>query len=95
MQLTKYKFELSNPIERLLKDDQVESVKEDLKFARRFLNALTYRVQKELDDTIKDNESTVHYENPNWTYLQAEQLGYRRALRKVLEFIDPKEVNDD
>lgn len=89
--LTKYRFEVSNSLERMLNEKQTEAVKEDLKFARRYLNVLVARIEKELDDKIKESEAAINYEKPNWELIQAELLGYRRALRKVKEIIRPIE----
>lgn len=89
--LTKYKFELSSSLERLLNEQQVHDVKEDMKFARRFLNLLVARLDKELDEKVKESEDQFNYELPNWELKQAELLGYRRAIRKVKEVIRPIE----
>jgi len=89
--LTKYKFELSNSLERLLNEDQISGVKESLAQARRYLNLLVARLDKELEDKVEESEATFNYEDPNWAYKQAELLGYRRALRKVKEIIRPIE----
>lgn len=89
--LTKYRFDLSNSLERLLNDRQTEAVREDLKFARRYLNVLIARLDKELEDKVKESEAELNYELPNWELKQAELLGYRRAIRKVKEIIRPIE----
>lgn len=89
MVLTNYQFELTNSLERLLGEDQVESINKDLKFARRYLNVLVARLEKELEDKIKEDESLVDFTNPNWALTKAERLGYRRAFRKVIEIIGP------
>lgn len=92
MILTNYRFELSNSLERLLDNkEQVNSVNHDLQFAKRYLNVLIFRLNKELEDKIKEDENLGNYENPNWALLQAERLGYRRALRKVIDIIRPIE----
>ena len=92
MLLTKYRFDLSNSLERMLKNsEQVEAAKESLQFARRYLNVLVHRLEKELDDKLKEDENTLNYESPNWALQQAERLGYRRALRKVIDIIGPIE----
>lgn len=89
--LQKYKFEVSSVLERGLTAQQTSEIKEDLKFARRYLNALTDRIEKELENKIEESEGVFNYEQPNWAYKQAELLGYRRALRKIKEFIRPIE----
>ena len=92
MILTKYKFGLSNSLERMLKNpEQVEATTESLQFARRYLNVLVARIEKDIEDKVREDENTISYESPNWALQQAERLGYRRALRKVIDIIGPIE----
>lgn len=91
MILTKYRFDLTSTLERALTKDQTTAVKEDLKFARRYLNVLVDRLEKILEDKIKEDENTINYDSPNWELKQAERLGYRRAIRKVIEILGPIE----
>lgn len=93
--LNKYRFELSNSLSRLCNNSEQENaVKEDMQFIRRYLNLLTARVEKEIEDAIKESEAEFNYDNPNWALKQAELLGYRRAFRKVKEIIRPIESNE-
>lgn len=89
--LSKYRFDLSNSLERMLNEEQANTVKEDMKFARTFLNVLIARLDKELEDKIQEAEGQFNYDLPNWELKQAELLGYRRAIRKVKEIIRPIE----
>ena len=90
MILTKYKFNLSDSLARLLKDkDQVASVEESLQFSRRYLNTLVARLEKDLEEKIKEDENMINYDSPNWALKQAERLGYRRAIRKTIDIIGP------
>lgn len=91
MLLTNYQFELTNSLERLLTKEQIAGVNEDLKFAKRYLNVLTARLNKEIEDKVKEDENLVDFDNPNWSLLKAERLGYRRGIRKVLEILRPIE----
>ena len=92
MVLAKYKFDLTNSLQRMLKnDEQVESVKESLQYSRRYLNVLVARFEKDLADKVKEDENMLNYDNANWHLLQAERLGYRRALRKMIDTIGPIE----
>lgn len=93
--LSKYKFELSNSLERLVNEKQKEAINNDLNFARRYLNVLMYRLEKELADKIEESESEFNYEKPNWELKQAELYGYRKALRKVIQIIGPIEESND
>lgn len=92
--LSKYRFELSSSIQRLLNEQQEKAITEDLKFARRYLSVLIVRLEKELDEKIQESESQLNYETPNWELKQAELLGYRRALRKVIQIIGPIESGE-
>lgn len=87
----KYRFELTNSIALLLTDKQREGVEEDLKFARKYLNALVARLDKEYEGKVKESEGEFNFDSPNWALKQAELLGYRRALRRVREIIRPIE----
>lgn len=89
--LIKYRFELSNSLERMINDEQKEKVKEDLPNARRYLNVLMARIEKEIEDKVQESEGLLNYELPNWELRQAELLGYRRGLRKVKDIIRPIE----
>ena len=75
----------------MVTEEQAKAINEDIKFARRYLNVFIARIEKELDDKVKESEAEFNYENPNWGLKQAELLGYRRALRKVKEIIRPIE----
>jgi hypothetical protein len=75
----------------MLTEEQAVTVKDDMTFARSFLNTLVARLDKELDDKIQESEAQFNYDNPNWELKQAELLGYRRAIRKVKEIIRPIE----
>lgn len=87
----RYRFELTNSLSLLLSDTQREGVKEDLKFARKYLNTLVARLDKEYESKVKESEAEFNFESPNWALKQAELMGYRRAIRRVLEIIRPIE----
>lgn len=79
----------------MLDGKQVELVKEDLKFSRRYLCAVVERLNRELEEKIKEDESLTDFSSNNWALLKAERLGYRRAIRNVINIIGPIEVKDD
>lgn len=91
----KYQFELTNSLSILLSDKQVEGVAEDLKFARRYLNALVTRLNKDYDAKVKESEASFNFDSPNWALKQAEMMGYRRGIQRVLEIIRPIEEQND
>jgi hypothetical protein len=91
----KYQFELTHSLSILLSDKQVEGVTEDLKFARRYLNALVTRLNKDYDAKVKESEASFNFDNPNWALKQAEMMGYRRGIQRALEIIRPIEEKND
>lgn len=62
------------------KEDR-ESVKQDL--------ALAYRAFRKLEEILKGKlkEPSSDYDNSNWAYMQADTVGYNRALKEVLKLI--------
>lgn len=62
------------------KEDR-ESVKQDL--------ALAYRAFRKLEEILKSKlkEPSSDYNNSNWAYMQADTVGYNRALKEVLKLI--------
>ena len=57
---------------------------------------LRERLQKILRDKIETARTTARsantYENANWAYLQADQIGYERALFEIISLISEKDV---
>jgi hypothetical protein len=44
-------------------------------------------VQKKLDASIKASEDPEKYKSANWRDQDADQFGYRRALREILDLL--------
>lgn len=85
--LTKHKFELTDPLGRLTEPDKEQEIKDEMGHARRFLNLLAQRLEKDLEDMVKESENLLDYDKANWQYMQAENLGYRKALRKAISYL--------
>ncbi len=92
---------MTNPLKRHLKLSETlvrgvhpherSRIEEAFKASPTFLRAFADRLEKNLDDKIKDSESIKQYMNTNWTLYQADNKGYRRALRDILNmFIEYK-----
>ena len=92
---SKYQFKLSTQLKRGLTEEQVDSINNEIGMGRRYLNLIVARIEKELDDKIKESESLSYTETPNWSIRQADIMGYRRALRKVLDIMGPETINGD
>lgn len=44
-------------------------------------------LQEKLKTVEKTSVSKAEYESPSWPYLQADHVGYMRALREVIELL--------
>ena len=53
-----------------------------------FVEKLEILVRKDIDTTNKVKITVKAYDNPNWTYRQADANGYLRAMNNILKFID-------
>lgn len=66
----------------LPKDDQ-EGFKRQVKSAKDVLEKL----EKIINDKVKDVVLVDDYDNPSWAYKQADRNGYNRALTEVLNIL--------
>ncbi len=67
-------------------DDQI---KEDIKSSFLGSTVMRKRLAEICEDKIKSSLTTaeVQYECPNWTYKQADNIGYRRAMKDIINLI--------
>lgn len=91
----KYKFELTPALSKYIDSDKEEDIASETGFARRFLNLLVAKIEDDLEYHIRKSEDIVNYESDNWHCLQADNLGYRRALRDVINAIGPKQGGEE
>ena len=91
----KYKFELTPALSKYVDAEKEEDISAEVGHARRYLNLLVAKLEDELEHCTKQSESIVNYDSPNWQYLQADNLGYRRALRDIINAIGPKQIGEE
>ena len=51
---------------------------------------LVKRLKDKIEEAKKEARGKQCYENPNWPYLQADLVGYERALETVISMLDGK-----
>jgi len=83
----KRELKLAESLVRNKTPEQRTKIEESFKAAPSFLRALADRLEAKLEEKIKDSESSKHYLSPNWSEYQADNRGYRRSLREVLNLI--------
>lgn len=87
----KRELKLSETLVRTKNPHDRRKIEESFKASPSFLRALADKIEKTLEDKVKDAEGIKHYLNTNWTLYQADNRGYRRAIRDVLNmFIEYK-----
>ena len=69
-------------------DDEQRKV--DIKSAFKSSTVVRKRLKEICDTktTSSFNTSKDQYDTPNWTYLQADMVGYHRALKEISSLLD-------
>jgi len=66
-------------------DEQKERLKESFTAAKTLLNTLADKLEDKLEDAVTEAESKSNYADKDWPLFQADNFGYRRALRDILK----------
>ena len=87
----KRNLKLGESLVRVKNPHDRKKIEDSFKAAPSFLRALADRLEINLESKVKDSEGLQQYLNTNWTLYQADNRGYRRALRDVLSmFVEYK-----
>lgn len=77
------KIKWTQGLDEQLSKDVISSYKESI--------VLRKRLKKILEDIIEETRATqcskTLYESPNWQFMQADKMGYERALRDIISYI--------
>lgn len=91
MSQSKRELRLGESLVRGKHPHERQKIEVSFKAASTVLRALADRIEKNLEDKIKDSENLKQYMNFNWAEYQADNKGYRRALRDILNmFVEYK-----
>jgi hypothetical protein len=81
----------NNPIKKSWVTGLDEELEKDIREAFKGSIVLRKRlgelVENKIDTNVTVTRSKANYDNPNWTYLQADSCGYQRALKEIIELI--------
>lgn len=87
----KRNYRLNSRLTKGLEENLKEHVGESFISAHGFLNVLADRLEEKIEEKVKANEAAAAYEKESWALYQADSMGYRRALREVINlFVDNK-----
>ena len=76
-------------VDKELSIDITQNFKESLVMRRR----LSQLLEEKIDVSLSSTRSKVSYETPNWALLQADAVGYQRALQEVISLISSDVVD--
>lgn len=54
------------------------------------IRAIIETLDRDVDSNITTNDKANKYDNASWPYLQADGVGFRRALRQVKQLLESK-----
>jgi hypothetical protein len=66
-----------------------EEIVEDFKASGLIRERLTTLLMEKVNTSRDESRNKSSYDNPNWTYLQADARGYERALYEVISLLEP------
>lgn len=74
----------TNGLSKELATDVTQNYKESVVMRRRLQQLLLDKS----DSYARETEAKATYDSPNWAYIQADRVGYARALREIISLID-------
>lgn len=74
-----------------LPKEQQEDRKAMVKSAQPTLKVLKSILDKMLDELETERSKKAHYDSPAWAYLQADNNGAVRALKRVIDLLDQED----
>ena len=77
-------------VEKELSIDITQNFKESLVMRRRLAQLLEERI----DASLNSARSKISYETPNWALMQADAVGYQRALQEIISLISSDAVDN-
>ena len=77
-------------VEKELSIDITQNFKESLVMRRR----LSQLLEDKIDASLSSARSKSSYDTPNWALMQADSVGYQRALQEVISLISSDAVEN-
>lgn len=70
-----------------LDNELSRDIKESYKDSKVLRKRLTTMLQDIIEEKRKGQVLEALYDSPNWSYIQADRVGYERAIRDIIELI--------
>lgn len=78
-----------------LKKDQAAEIEQDFKAAAYLRERLTAILEEKVDALRRDIRQKTTYESPSWAYVQADYIGYERAIYEVISLLSSNSVEKE
>ena len=75
-----------------LSKDQAEEITQDFKASAFLRERLTAILEEKIDALRREVRQKNSYESPSWAYVQADYIGYERAIYEVISLISSESV---
>lgn len=76
-----------------LSKEQAAEIEQDFKAAAFLRERLTTILEEKVDALRRDNRQKSSYESPSWAYVQADYIGYERAIYEVISLLSSNSVD--
>lgn len=77
-----------------LEPDVAKEIRGDFKSSLLIRRRLTTLIEEKIENARKGLRSKEPYSSPSWAYLQADGVGYERALHEIINLLSD-DVNED
>lgn len=67
--------------------DEVSDIESNFKASAVIRRRLTDILKDKIEVSNKNARNKTSYDNPNWAYLQADNVGYERALYEIIDLL--------
>jgi hypothetical protein len=75
-----------------LSKDKAEEITQDFKASAFLRERLTAILEEKIDALRREVRQKNSYESPSWAYVQADYIGYERAIYEVISLISSESV---
>lgn len=76
-----------------LEPDVAKEIRGDFKSSHLIRKRLITIIEDKIDDARKGLRQKVNYSNSSWAFLQADGMGYERALHEIISLLDENETD--
>lgn len=71
-----------------LKKDEREEFKQRIILAEPVISRLSDIINDKLAESARENLKKTNYDSPSWAMMQADHIGYTRALNELLPYLN-------